>query len=219
MNHSGKQRYCHKLNVRLFVTLHGDAARTSPEVNVVNVNWPVVATIAAPIIALFVGVWINRRFESRPNLISYYGHVSAFRGTAQDGTPFPVHTHSVVLRNAGRRSATNVRLRHNVLPDFNIFPPLVYRVDQLGDGVQEIVIPTLVPNEEITVSYLYFPPLIAMQINSGIKCDQGFALAIPVLLQRQYPRWFNSIAAVLMFVGLVALIYLAISAAVAITQQ
>ncbi len=48
-----------------------------------------------------------------------------------------------------------------------------------------IVIPTLVPNEQTAISYLYHPPLIADQVNAGIKCDQGFAKAIPVLITRQ----------------------------------
>lgn len=173
-----------------------------------TIEWSVVATITAPIVALFVGVWVSRRFESRPMLISYFGHVSAFRHVPPGGQPIHVHTHSVVLRNAGRRSATNVRLRHNVLPDFSVWPGVLHHTEDLPDGSKEIVIPTLVPGEEITISYLYFPPVTVGQINSGIKCDQGFAQAIPVLLQRQYPRWFNATAAALMLIGLVALAYL-----------
>jgi len=175
---------------------------------VMTIDWSAVATIAAPIIALFVGVWVNRRFESRPALVSYFGHVAAFVHKPATGQPIHVHTHSVVLRNAGRRSATNVRLHHAVLPDFNIWPPLVYHVEDFPDGSKDIVIPALVRGEEITISYLYFPPITVAQVNAGIKCDQGFAHAIPVLLQRQYPRWFNLAAALLMLVGLISLVYL-----------
>lgn len=171
------------------------------------VDWTVVATIAAPIIALFVGVWLNRRFESRPILISYFGHVSAFQFSPPGGQVVHVNTHSIVLRNAGRRSATNVRLRHNVLPDFSIRPALVYHVEDLPGGSREIVIPTLVPGEEVTISYMYLAPVTVAQINAGIKSDEGFAQPIPVLLQRQYPRWFNISAAVLMLTGIVAAIY------------
>lgn len=32
------------------------------------------------------------------------------------------NTHSVILRNAGRRPATNVRLSHYSLPDFSVWP-------------------------------------------------------------------------------------------------
>lgn len=174
-----------------------------------TIDWVVVATIGAPIITLFVGVWVNRRFENRPVLISYFGHVSSFRHTPPEGQPMVVHTHSVVLRNAGCVSATNVRLRHIVLPSFDIWPQLAQRIEELPCGAREIVIPTLVPGEQITISYLYFPPLTVQQINDGIRCDQGFAQAIPVFLQRQYPRWFNRTVVFFFFVGLVAAAYLA----------
>ncbi|MBI5783524.1 MAG: hypothetical protein HZA69_07265 [Gammaproteobacteria bacterium] len=182
-----------------------------------TIDWTAVATIAAPIAALFVGVWVNRRFENRPVLISYFGHVSAFLHTPPGGQPIHVHTHSVVLRNAGRRSATNVRLHHTVLPDFNIWPTVVHHVDTLPNGSRDIVIPTLVPGEEITISYLYFPPVTVNQVNAGIKCDQGFAQPITVLLQRQYPRWLNRTTGILMIAGLVAIVYvvyLGVSAAI-----
>jgi hypothetical protein len=71
----------------------------------------------------------------------------------------------------------------------------------------DIVIPTLIRSEEITVSYLYFPPVTVAQVNAGIKCDEGFAHPIPVLLQRQYPRWVNIFAASLMVLGLVSVLY------------
>lgn len=162
-----------------------------------NITWSVVAAIAAPIITLFVGVWVNRRFECRPILISYFGQVSAFRFVPPGGQPVFVNTHSVVLRNAGLRYATNVRLRHNVLPDFNIWPALQHHIEDLPDGSKEIVIPTLMPGEEITISYMYLAPVTVAQINAGIRADQGFAQAIPVLLQRQYPKWFKVSAAAL----------------------
>jgi hypothetical protein len=132
------------------------------------INWSAVATIAAPIIALFVGVWINRWFESRPVLISFFEHVAAFRTTPPSAPQIAVHTHAVVLRNVGRRSATNVRLRHNVLPDFVIWPEVQHHTEDLPSGGREIVIPTLVPGEQIIISYLYFPPVTFDQVNAGI---------------------------------------------------
>ena len=69
------------------------------------------------------------------------------------------------------------------------------------------MIPKVVPNQQLTISYLYFPPTTYANVNAGVKCDEGFATVIPVLLQRQYPRWFNYTAATLMIVGLVALVY------------
>jgi hypothetical protein len=173
-----------------------------------DIEWNTLAIIASPIIALFVGIWVNRKFESRPILISYFGHISSFRITPPDRNPVSVHTHSVVLRNIGRRAATNVRLHHKVLPDFSISPSIDYRTETLPDGTQDIIVPTMVPGEELTVSYLYFPPLTALDVNAGIKCDQGFAQAIPVLLQRQYPKWIIRIITALFFIGIVSVLYL-----------
>ncbi len=51
----------------------------------ITIDWHVAATIASPIIALFGGIWIDRR--RRPVLITYYGHVSAFKQTSAWGQP------------------------------------------------------------------------------------------------------------------------------------
>jgi hypothetical protein len=55
-------------------------------------------------------------------------------------------------------------------------------------GRQDIVIPKLISGEQVTISYLYFPPMTFDQVNDGIKCDQGFA---PVLPRRIYPFWLR----------------------------
>ena len=68
-----------------------------------EIAWNVVAIIAAPLIALFVGAVLNRAIESRPRLVTYLGHVSAHRLKREDNTPYDIFTHSVVLRNSGRR--------------------------------------------------------------------------------------------------------------------
>lgn len=125
-----------------------------------------------------------------------------------------MNTHSVVLRNNGRQRATNIRLHHAILPEFNIWPTIVHNIETLQDDSIDIVIPTLVPAEEITVSYLYFSPVVVGQINAGIKCDQGFANQITVLLQRQFPRWLTRTMIALVLVGLItscSLIYVGVS--------
>ncbi len=182
----------------------------------ITIDWHVVATIAAPIIALFMGAWIDRR--SRPVLITYTSHVSAFTHTPAGGKPIQVNTHSVVIKNTGHRSATNVRVSHHQLPDFNIWPHVAHTVEDLPGGGRDIVIPTLVPNELITISYLYFPPLTFDKVHAGLKCDQGLARGIPVLIARQYPKWLNRTAVVLMLIGIVTVLYLAYHAVVALVR-
>ena len=174
------------------------------------IEWSTVATIASPIIALFVGAFLNRAIESRPRLVTYLGHVGAHPFTQQDGTSRHVYTHSVVLRNTGRRPATNVRIAHRYLPDFNVLPDVDHDVNELPGGGREIVFPTLVPNEQVSVSYLYFPPITWDQINGSIKSDEGLAKVLQVLPTQQYPKWFNRLAAGLVLIGLIAVAYVAI---------
>ena len=170
-------------------------------------DWQVLATVAAPIIALFVGIWVSRRFESRPIVLSHWGHVSSFNHESIDGTVTTINTHSVVLRNVGRRAATNVRMSHFRLPSFNIWPPVQYTVEQVPNAGEEIVIPIMVPDQHLTVSYLYFPPITYAEVNNGVKFDEGFATPIPVLLQRQYPSWFTKVVGALLVLGIATLLY------------
>lgn len=174
----------------------------------VGIDWNVVATIAAPVVALVAGVFINRWFESRPKLISYFGHVSTHQMNPPNAQGFRVFTHEVVIRNVGRVPATNVRVQHATLPDFHVFPPVQHHVDRTPGGSTDIVIPSIVRNEQVVISYLYFPPLTAAQVNTGIKSDQGFATQIPVLLQRVFPMWFQRIVICLLVLGVVTTAYL-----------
>ena len=171
------------------------------------VDWQIFATIAAPVITLFLGALVNRRFENRPVLLTHWGHVSSFKLQKEDGTTGTVNTHSVVIRNAGRRAATNVRLSHTFLPNFNIWPAVEYDVTSIPNSGNDIVVPTLVPGESLTISYLYFPPVTYADVNAGVKYDEGFATPIPVLLQRQYPTWYTIILGVLIILGMAALAY------------
>ncbi len=85
---------------------HQNNSRWSTPTESHMVDWSIVATIAAPLITLVAGALLNRAIENRPRLLTYLGHVSAHRLTQADGTPYDVFTHSVVLRNSGRRPAT-----------------------------------------------------------------------------------------------------------------
>ena len=118
-------------------------------------HWQLFWTVTAPILTLFVGIWANRWFGSRPVLLSYWGHVSSFNYQNGSGATGVVNTHSVVIRNVGRRAATNVRLSHTYLPDFNIWPRVNYHLEEVPNSGQDIVIPTMVPNQQLSISYLY----------------------------------------------------------------
>jgi hypothetical protein len=174
----------------------------------VEVDWKLVGEIGGPVALLVIGAVINRLFERRVALISFYLHSSAVHvNPAPPGHPFVAHIHAIVLRNAGGLTATNVRLHHHTLPDFTIYPSVPHTTQALPDGSEDIVIPQMVPKEQLQITYFYYPPLLYNQVNAGIKCDQGFARQIPVLPQRQFPKWFGGLVWFLLYVGTVALLY------------
>jgi hypothetical protein len=173
----------------------------------VTIDWNIAATIAAPTIALFVGAALDRVIERRPKLIAYLAHTSAFRLAAPPHTQ--VHTHSIVIRNTGRRAAFDIRVSHFFLPDnFYVFPDTEYTVAQLPGGNRDIVFNTLPPGDQITISYLYFPPVLFNQINGLIRHRDGIAMQITVLPTPQYPRWLARSLWALIVLGAITAGYL-----------
>jgi hypothetical protein len=175
-----------------------------------KIDWPLVISIVIPILTLFVGAAINRVLERRVKLITYLGHTSVFTVQPDPQTTNYIHTHAIVIRNAGGLPAHNLRIGHHVLPNFYIFPSVSHTVEEIPKNGKDIVIPVLVPGEQITVSYLYGPPLIWNQINSQTKCDEGFAKAINVLPTTQYSRAVGVLAFFLWIMGIVAIVYIVI---------
>jgi hypothetical protein len=185
-----------------------EAAEAIQEVKM-EINWTLVATIAAPLLALFVGAGLNRLIERKPQLSVYFGHVLAFQLNDPLRTRF--HTHSVVIKSTGQKPAQDVRVNHRFLPDnFNVFPDLDYSTIELPGGGKEIVIPSLVPGEQVSISSLYFPPITFDQINGPVKHSNGFAQAIKVLPTPQASKRVVRLAASLMFLGAVAVIYVVV---------
>lgn len=172
-----------------------------------HIDWMVVATVAAPVIALFVGAALNRLLERRPQVIAYFTHASSFRIAGDH--PVQLNTHGIVIKNAGRVPVTDIRVRHSHLPqNFNVFPDVSYEVQDLPGGGREIVFPTLVPGEQVSISYLYFPPVLYSQIHAGIRHSQGFAREVTVLPSLQYPPWLSRVLWVLISLGVIASLYL-----------
>lgn len=169
------------------------------------VDWNIFAAIASPIIALFIGVWLNRLIEKRAQVIAYLGHVSGI--SLRGEHPVRVNTHSVVLRNVGRKTANNVRLGHITLPDFSIFPDLEYGINELPGGGKEIVIPKLIPQKQITISYLYIPPLTWDRVNTHLESDEGPIKVVNVLPTIQIPKWLTIIVWILIVYGIIGVLY------------
>ena len=87
--------------------------------------------------------------------------------------------------------------------------PLVHHTVTRGQGSSaEICIPVLVPNEQVTISYLYFPSLLWNQIAGPIKSDEALAKAIQTIFPTSPPpRVVMWIIWILIFVGASTIVY------------
>jgi hypothetical protein len=145
------------------------------------------------VLGAFVGAAVAKRVEGKADLVSFWGHSSAFTVSEPGHPPFVIHTHDVVIRSAGKKAANNVRVSHAVLPDqVNISPSQPYSVEELPDGRKDILIPTVVPRQQVVISYLYYPPLTWAQVNAGIRSDEGFARPSPTSTSRVMGSWPSS---------------------------
>lgn len=61
----------------------------------------------------------------------------------------------------------------------------------------------------MSISYLYFPPVLYNQIHAGIRHSQGFAQEVTVLPTPQYPAWVLRVLRALVVLGTVAVLYVA----------
>ena len=174
--------------------------------SLMDVDWNLAASIVLPISTLILGKYLDRWLTKRPKLVVYFGHTSAF--TLRGQTTGVIHTHAIVIRNTGRETANNVRIGHNVLPNhYQLFPAVPYTVLQNPGATTEVVISKMVPDEQITVSYLYFPPLLWSQIHAYTKSDEGFARVLNVLPTPQHPKWVLTSLWALVFIGAVSVLY------------
>jgi len=161
------------------------------------------------VLGAFVGAAITRRVEGKAELVSFWGHVSAFAMINPGQPRLTLHTHDVVIRNVGKKAANNVRISHQVLPEyFNINPSVPYTVEQLPGGQKDILIPKLVPKQQIVISYLYYPPITFDQINSGIRSDEGFAKPVEMELSQKTPPWVMALGVAGFLIGCLTVLYL-----------
>lgn len=175
--------------------------------------------VATPLFAVFLGALLSRYYDRRPKVLTWILHAGQVNLKNQDGDKHSVRTHVLVLRNAGKKPAENVRISHNNLPQFSVFPTIEHEIIRDDEGTGGIiVIPRMLPNETINVNYLYFPPVHVGEIHAGIRHDEGFATEVRIAPNRQYPTWVTALLAGLMVIGLATAIYFALQLGVLIYE-
>lgn len=165
-----------------------------------------IITASATIVTAIIAFILSKYLYDRPKLVSYCLHVSAHKIKDPEGI---IHTHAIVIRNAGRMAAKNVRVGHHVFPDLSttVNPPIEYQKKET-DGGLELIFPILVPQEQITISYLYFPPITFGNINTYVKSDEGYAKILNVIPTPKLPGWLEILLYIVLFIGGVAVVRL-----------
>lgn len=173
-------------------------------------DWLVIWALVLWVSPFFLKPLVERFFDRKAKLISYLLHASSVTlpPTGEGQQPTQVNLHTVVIRNAGKKPLLNVRLGHTVLPNYSIYPSIIHNVNELSNGAKELHFPVLVPNEQVTIQYLYFPPLYVQNVNTYTKSDEGFAKVINLLPTPQLAKPLRYAFSVVFWVGVIALLYL-----------
>src|SRR6266852_7016195 len=119
-------------------------------------DWELAAKVGIAVLTVLLTEISRQRFERRPRLIAYYSSVCAFpppsAAPAPPAEPTFTFTHSIVVRNAGKKSAFNVRVGHyGGKVTFEVSPPMNHTVQENPHAGWEILIPTLVPYEQVQI--------------------------------------------------------------------
>lgn len=163
---------------------------------------------------LFTGVFaivVDRLIRPKPKLVHYVLHPTSVLLKSDQGSEaesiFQVNTHSIVIRNVGRKVAEEVSVGHHMLPNYRVYPDTYFNEVELSQGGIELVFPKLRPKEQLTITYLYYPPNNYVDVHSYVKHNDGFSREIPVLPAQQYSKWIYCLTAMFMALGIATTIY------------
>ena len=168
-------------------------------------------TLFACVLTFIFGILLEKFKEKKPKLIYYLSSLSDFSIPSNQAGQQNTHinTHNVVVQNDGRSSAKNVEIAHHPLTSTNFWykvnPDIAYSIDKTPQGGLIIRIPSLLPKQALTISYLYTYPFQINQIHNYVKSDEVAGEAISILYVRQTPKWA---ARALIFFGILGLVYL-----------
>jgi len=112
-----------------------------------------------------------------------------------------------VLKNVGRKTATDVRVRHELRTEtFYVTPRVAYTDPDMPGGGFEIVFPRLVPQEEVAISYMHTAPF--NNFRGQITHAAGLASEVSALSRAEHPKWMTRTIWFLALVGSIAIIFL-----------
>src|SRR5262249_36713348 len=86
-----------------------------------TMDWSALIKAVWSVALLVIGAGLQKLLERKPHVTYYVGPWSAFVGSS----PTTFHTHWIVIKNLGKKSATDVRVRHELRTEtFYVIPQI-----------------------------------------------------------------------------------------------
>lgn len=161
--------------------------------------------------------WVlNTFFKARAKLFLSSPHNFTFLIaqpiTDAQGVTIPMHnvtTSSIMLRNAGRETATKVEFVFNWKPEYiNIWPSRHTTEHTEADNRYIVILDSLAPNETVGFELLAWNKALPTLLVA--RSDQCVAENIEMYPQPMVKDWLRRTAMFLIFAGLTLTVYLAI---------
>lgn len=160
----------------------------------------------------FACVWLAQWLSGKPKLITFSPD-STFFQLAQEppAPPILIRAGQVVIRNEGRKSATQlevVSVPGGAPAGYVILPSINHQVSMSAMNEWVVEIPYLGPREVITIQILNGPNI------STVRSAEGPAKLVPVMYQRVFPKWLNLIGLGLTIWGILSILAMLVGWAV-----
>jgi len=167
-----------------------------------------VVTAVAPIATVVVGYFGKRALDLKPRVVAFMASANSVVMGKGLETETTINSHVLIIRNDGGLAARNVRITHDHFPpNISVYPGVEYVPFENPQGFTELQFPLLAPGQQISVSYMYFPPLIWPQINCDVYSETGRAERVALLPRPRPARWIVVLRSALMFLGGWGVIY------------
>lgn len=174
-----------------------------------------IISLLVPVVLAIGGYFFRPRTKLRwsisHNSVMLVDEIYKTEDGKQESRDVDVRFRRIFLENAGRAPARNIEVVFNWKPrKINVFPQRAYTEAMNPSGRFIVSLPSMAPKVFVGIDLFSIRGEIPDLVN--IRSEEGFAKEAQMRPQIVYSNWVNASVLVLMFLGSIALVYLAITA-------
>lgn len=164
------------------------------------------------------GFWLVQKWLEPGTRVRYWIAHDFIFTVPLNGQPQPlaIQTSTLTVQNLGRKAAEDIEILHAAKPDhFQLHPRRKYEEPTTPDNTHVISVDTLGPKEVLQVQLLSHtnrPVLV------GVRSKDGFAKALPIQVNRVFPRPVIALLQLCMIVGALSIVYWFVRAAIFVSR-